>query len=227
MFSIPLMLFQFEYIDPDNLNLHLTRAFDSLIHCFYWFEPLLTVKLLVPLVDSTHFKLFCISLRALFLFCIDYGSQNGPKTSFMLVVQIWFVDINSMELSWKIMSQPMCFFIVILIQRLLRQALKWQLWFPVHSFYKYMGKLGLSSTCLKFEPEIMLKVNLISKLISLLDIAFDINIAMVSVNCLNFNIRFGSILTSQSKDYFMQKYCFLSLSLRDGASGGCSPQNFC
>ena len=54
----------------------------------------------------------------------------------------------------------------------------------VHSFfYKHRDKLGLSSICLRlfqFEPEIMLKVCLISKLISWFDIAFDMNTAKVT-----------------------------------------------
>ena len=61
-------------------------------------------------------------------------------------------------------------------------------------YYKHTGKLGLSSICLRFsqfEPEIMLKVCLISKLISWSDIAFDMNTAMVSFKCLNLNIRLG------------------------------------
>ena len=61
-------------------------------------------------------------------------------------------------------------------------------------FYKHMGKLGLSSICLRFsqfEPEIMLKVCLISKLISWSDIAFDMNTAMVSFKCSNLNIQLG------------------------------------
>ena len=63
-----------------------------------------------------------------------------------------------------------------------------------------MGKLGLSSIRLKFsqfEPKIMLKVCLISKLVSCSDIAFDMNTAVVSLKCINLNIRLDLTLTLQ------------------------------
>ena len=71
----------------------------------------------------------------------------------------------------------------------------------IHSFfYKHTGKLGWSSICLRFsqfEPEIMLMVCLISKLISWSDIAFDINTAMVSFKCSNLNIQLSLTWTLQ------------------------------
>ena len=72
----------------------------------------------------------------------------------------------------------------------------------IHSFfYKHTGKLGWSSTCLRFsqfEPEIMLDGMLNFKThISWSDIAFDMNTAIISFKCSNFNIQLSLTWTLQ------------------------------
>jgi len=63
----------------------------------------------------------------------------------------------------------------------------------IHSFFcKHVGKLALNSICLgfsQFEPEIMIKVCLISKLTSWPQTVLDVKTAIVSLNCLNLDIQ--------------------------------------